>query len=89
MRRRDDVDFGEQADGVLDTRDVAVTTARNISQNLIHLLQFFNNFLPEVEQTVDCLPWPHSRPVEHELCDLTIRITDPRRRRGAFLLSFG
>ena len=37
MRRRDDVDFGEQADGVLDTRDVAVTTVRNLSK--------FNSFV--------------------------------------------
>ena len=43
MRRRDDVDFGEQADGVLDTRDVAVTTVRNLSQN-------FNSFVTISQQ---------------------------------------
>ena len=32
MRRRDNVDFGEEAHGVLRTRDIAVTKVANISK---------------------------------------------------------
>ena len=49
------------------------------------LLHTAMNFSPKVEQSVDGLFRPHSRPVEHQFRDLPIRITNPSRQRRGFL----